>query len=63
MKTVGRPTRTLLSPREALDKAASLIREANRLAPVAKPRGFVFKAKSFEIYAAWKQRQTNPRLW
>ena len=62
MKVVGhrRPAET---PQEALSRAGRLIREAGRLAPHARPRGFIFKAKSWEDYERWRASQSNPRLW
>jgi hypothetical protein len=51
------------SPAEALARAERLIREADRLSPYPRPRGFVFKAKTWEDYERWKASQSNPRLW
>jgi len=63
-KIVGRrrPHRTS-SPADYHRRALVLQMQADRLNPFPKPRGFVFKAKTREIYEAWKRRQTNPRLW
>ncbi len=62
MKVVGHrgPAKT---PEEALCRADRLIREAMRLAPHARPRGFVFKAKTWDDYERWRAAQSNPRLW
>lgn len=62
MKTVGK-LRPNLSPEESLQRAERLIAEANLLAPHPRPRGFVFKARSWEDYEAWRKAQSNPRLW
>jgi len=63
MKVVGRNNDIPLSPVDAVRKAERLICAANQLAQVDKPRGFVFKAKSYKLYEAWKKNQSNPRLW
>jgi len=46
-----------------LKRAERLIREAVRIAPHARPRGFVFKAKTWEDFERWRASQSNPRLW
>jgi len=51
------------SPEEALRRAGRLIREADRLARHPRPRGFIFKAKTWEDYECWRRSQANPRLW
>lgn len=63
MKTVGFRDRFPNSPADSVRRAERIIAEANRLAPHPKPRGFVFKAKTWHDYAAWRLAQTNPRLW
>jgi len=63
MKIVGSRHHLPASPAQAVRRAERIIAEANRLAPGPKPRGFVFKAKTWEAYAAWRLAQTNPRLW
>ncbi|MEI6491384.1 MAG: hypothetical protein WCO94_02465 [Verrucomicrobiota bacterium] len=63
MKIAGSRHHLPASPAEGLRRAERLIAEANRLAPHPKPRGFVMKAKTWQIYTAWKLAQTNPRLW
>lgn len=62
MKVVGK-LKPASSPAEALRRAERMIREADRLAPHPRPRGFVFKAKTWEDYEEWRRSQTNPRLW
>jgi hypothetical protein len=44
-------------------RAERLIQEMNRINPFPRPRGFVYKAKSWADYAAWRKAQSNPRLW
>ncbi len=62
MKVVGKskPPRT---PAESLRRAERLIAEAKALAPHPRPRGFIYKAPTWEAYAAWRSSQSNPRLW
>jgi hypothetical protein len=62
MKVVGN-RRLPDSPEESLRRAERLIAEADLLASHPRPRGFVFKAKTWEAYESWKREQTNPRLW
>ena len=64
IKIVGRcqPQRAF-SPAEYHRRASALQLRVDRLNPYPKPRGFVFKAKSWDDYETWKSRQTNPRLW
>jgi hypothetical protein len=54
---------TPISPEEALRRAAILQAQANLLNPYPRPRGFVFKAKTWEEYERWRKLQSNPRLW
>ena len=67
MKIVGTRPHSLsperLTAEEALRRAAVLQAQADALNPYPKPRGFVFKAKTWEDYAAWRKAQSNPRLW
>lgn len=62
MKVVGK-LQAVTSPAEALRRAERMIREADRLAPHPRRRGFVFKARTWEDYEKWRSAQTNPRLW
>lgn len=52
-----------LPPAEALRRAVVLQSQAELLNPYARPRGFVFKARTREEYERWRKAQTNPRLW
>jgi len=67
VKTVGR-RRTSddpspISPHEAFARAIILQKQADRLNPYPRPRGFVYKAKTREEYERWRKSQPNPRLW
>jgi len=37
--------------------------QMNRLNPYPAPRGFVYKAPTWEAYEQWRREQHNPRLW
>jgi len=63
MKTVGRRQQQPLSAVEYHQRALTLQKRVSLLNPYPKPRGFVFKAKSWTAYETWKQQQPNPRLW
>ncbi len=67
VKTVGKRSTTsdpaALDPLEAFRRADILQRQLERIHPFPKPRGFVFKARTWEEYALWRRQQTNPRLW
>lgn len=62
MKVVGKQ-RGESSPEESLRRAERMIREAILLAPHPRPRGFVFKARTWEEFEAWRRDQANPRIW
>ena len=51
------------SPGGSYRRAALLQNAADRMNPYPKPRGFVFKAKTWADYEAWRRAQENPRLW
>ena len=61
-KTVGH-RRAPETVEERLALSWRLEKEVNALHPWPKPRGFVFKAKTWEEYARWRAAQENPRLW
>ena len=50
-------------PAENLRRAGQLIDEMDLLNPWPRPRGFVFKAKTYADYERWRRAQKNPRLW
>lgn len=62
IKIVGK-RRPPLSPAECLHRAWRLQQQAERLSPYPPARGFVFKARTWADYEAWRRAQTNPRLW
>ena len=67
MKIVGkrRTTQDLtpIPPEEAFRRAVILQEQAERINPYPRPRGFVFKARTWEEYERWRKAQANPRLW
>ena len=64
MKVVGRSRgETKADPAEYRRRALVLQRQADRLNPYPKPRGFVFKGRTWELYEEWREEQQNPRLW
>ena len=54
---------TLVTPEEAFRRATILQAQADLLNPYPRPRGFVFKAKTWGDYERWRKAQKNPRLW
>ena len=62
IKMVGQRTPPV-SPDECLRRAWRLQQQAERLSPYPPARGFVFKAKTWADYEAWRRLQSNPRLW
>jgi hypothetical protein len=60
-KVVGQRRRR--TPAESLQLAWELQSFAESRSRFPKPRGFVFKARTWEDYAEWRRRQNNPRLW
>ncbi len=63
IKTVGRRTDLIPDPVAAHRKALILTRQADKLNPYPKPRGFVYKGRTRDEYDLWKAAQKNPRLW
>jgi hypothetical protein len=51
------------APEEAFRRALVLQAQLEMMHPFPRPRGFVFKAKTYADYEAWRKAQTNPRLW
>ena len=62
IKTVGR-RKPPMTPEECLRRAYQLQLQLDLLNPYPRPHGFVFKARTWEDYAAWRRAQANPRLW
>jgi hypothetical protein len=62
MKVVGR-IKTPQTPEECFRRADVLEREMDKLNPYPRPRGFVFKAKTYADYERWRREQKNPRSW
>lgn len=64
IKVVGRRSRLdVSSPADCCRRAALLQASADQLNPHPRPRGFIFKARSWEDYEHWRKSQSNPRLW
>jgi hypothetical protein len=61
-KTVGR-RRPATDPVACFWRGHALQRQADKLNPYPRPRGFVVKFKTYEEYERWKKAQANPRLW
>ena len=61
-KVVG-TRRRATDPVSCHRRALALMRQAEKLCPFPRPRGFVFKARTWEDYAEWRKAQPNPRLW
>ena len=53
----------LSTPKEALERATVLQAQVDLLNPYPRPRGSVFRARTWEDYELWRRSQTNPRLW
>jgi hypothetical protein len=51
-----------LSPRELLLEAGRLCDSVDRWNPYPRPRGQVFKFRTWEALESWRRSQTNPRL-
>ncbi len=62
VKTVGR-RRAALTPAECVRRSWILEQEVDKLNPHPRPRGFVFKARTWEDWSVWRSSQANPRLW
>jgi hypothetical protein len=63
IKVVGKRRLASASPQEYLQRAACLQKSLEQLNPFPRPRGFVFKARSWDEYEQWRRSQSNPRLW
>ncbi len=62
VKVVGR-IRAPKTPEECYRRARILQQQVEKCNPYPRPRGFVFKAKTYEEYQRWRWSQPNPRLW
>jgi hypothetical protein len=51
------------TPEECFRRFQVLQQQAEKLNPYPRPRGFIFKAKTYAEYEEWRKRQSNPRLW
>lgn len=60
MKVVG--NRKASNPVEYLREAAALYQSLERWNPYPRPRGKVFKFRTWEELEQWRQSQPNPRL-
>ncbi len=64
VKTIGNRNRVVMpNARDSHRKALVLMLQLEKLNPNPKPRGFVFKARTWSDYETWRARQKNPRLW
>jgi hypothetical protein len=61
MKIVGR-LREAQSAEEAYRRALTLQRQAERLNPIQRARGFVFRAKTWEELEKWRRFHPNLRM-
>ena len=62
-KIVGTRRRQPATPAEYVARAVILQRQVEVMNPFPKPRGFVFKARTWEDFERWRREQDNPRLW
>lgn len=51
------------TPAEFHARSVRLEREVDLLNPFPRPRGFVFKARTWQEWEKWRASQDNPRLW
>jgi hypothetical protein len=63
MKIVGNRHRAKETPSDYRRRALKLQQHADRLNPWPRPRGWVYRARTWEEYEAWRRAQENPRLW
>lgn len=63
VRVVGRTSSIPATPEARALLAAQMYQDALRLNPYPRPRGFVYKAKTWEKYQQWRQQQPNPWLW
>ena len=63
LKVVGSRRQSGATAAEYLARASSLQDQLNALNPFPRPRGFVFKAKTWDEFDRWRNAHANPRLW
>lgn len=63
VKIVGTRRQGPATPAEYLARSRVLQDQLNALNPFPRPRGFVFKAKTWEEFDRWRNAHANPRLW
>lgn len=63
MKVVGGRKNMAQTAVDYYRRGQRLNAQMNRLNPYPRPRGFVYKARSWEEYERWRREQPNPRLW
>jgi len=63
VKIAGKRRNETETPEARYRRGRRLIAQMDRLNPYPRPRGFVFKARSWEEYEQWRREQSNPRLW
>ena len=63
MKVVGNRRALRGTPEDYYRRGRRLNAQMERLNPYPRPRGFVYKARTWAEYEQWRQEQTNPRLW
>ena len=51
------------NPKKLRERARTLQEHVDRVNPYPKPRGFVYKARTWKDYETWRKQQDNPRLW
>jgi hypothetical protein len=61
MKIVGK-IREPRTPEEAFRRASILQRQAERLNPIPRARGFVFRAKTWKEWEQWRADHPNLRM-
>lgn len=63
-KIIGKRNRVdTFDPVASHRRGLVLMRQMERLNPNPMPRGFVFKARTWNDYKVWRESQKNPRLW
>ena len=63
LKVVGKRRQRPETPAQYQARALILQRQVEEMNPFPRPRGFVFKARTWEEFQQWRSAQSNPRLW